>query len=142
MGPLEVQRGDPAKASALRGPAGGQKGKPFEPRGGPGRPVRVGEAQGAQQNKGKPTKNKTRKKTKKQIEIGRFDAYLGGPGRPPSKAPVARQRWGNTKTSNFLKKRKRNKKNTKNTRYALRTGVAATSCQEKRGSKKASEWGP
>ena len=55
MGLLGVKRGDPAKAGALRGPTGGQKGKSFEPRGGPGRPVRVGEAQGARKKKGKAT---------------------------------------------------------------------------------------
>ena len=66
---MGVQRGDPAKAGALRGPAGGLKGKSFEPRGGPGRPVRVGEAQEAQKNKGKATKNKTHRKTKKPKEI-------------------------------------------------------------------------
>ena len=42
VGPLGVKRGDPAKVGARRGPTGGQKGRLFRPRGGPGRPVRVG----------------------------------------------------------------------------------------------------
>ena len=66
---MGMKRGDPAKAGALRGPAGGLKGKSFEPRGGPGRPVRVGEAEGAQKNKGKAPKHKARRKTKKPMEI-------------------------------------------------------------------------
>ena len=69
VGPLGVKRGDPAKVGALRAPTGGQKGRPSKPRGGPGRPVRVGEAQRTRKSNEKTKQNTKRTKTKECTSI-------------------------------------------------------------------------